>query len=236
MFETCSAKELSALLDCFHVPMFAVQRVAPDQPFALLCSNAAYRSAAGLRRRHIKGAAAESLWPADQADLMAEKFNICAAGRRDLRFSETFASSTSVMQWDTTLQHVSLRKGGDRIIGTALRIDKTHPSHALEDVWYHANVADLQIQNLSALLDETRNARIFCHHNTQRVRSLAALCRSVQQAISDIRMHARSVTPQKAKASFHVMEVTGSVAADEGQSGKCRPSCEQPNALQDMKI
>ncbi|MFK7868094.1 MAG: hypothetical protein AB8B58_02520 [Roseobacter sp.] len=235
MFETYSVKELSALLDCFHVPMFAVQRAAPDQPFAPVCSNAAHDSAAGLREKRMTGAAQESLWPADQADLMAEKLDICAATRRDLRFLETFTLPTGVGQWDTTLQHVSLHKGGDRIIGTAFRVDITPPARALQDVWYHANVADLQVQNLCSLLDETRNAQMFCQHNAHRVESLAALSRSVQQAIADIRMHARPVHQKRVETLPHVGVAAGSTAKDAQQSPTCATRCETPVVLQNMK-
>jgi len=187
MFDRCSLAELSELLGYFHVPMFAAQRSGAAQDFCYICSNEALSDASGFAPKELQGTSAGQLFPHDEARGINSRFEICASTQKDLRFFETQTTPKGKINWETLLQYVPLQEGGDRIIGTSIEIDQIPDAAMLDDLRYLACLADVQLSNIVSLLETSDHEALFRHNSTQRTAQLAALCRSVQRAIGDLR-------------------------------------------------
>lgn len=186
MFDTCTKMELCDLLGQFHVPMFAAQRDAPGQAFRLLCVNPAHERTAGLPCSAADGALLEDVLPADEAMRAAARYEICATTQKDLRYREILTWPNGAKEWETQLQYVPVKSGGERIIGVTFELEEQVPLPVFDDVKFHALLAGHQLQNITSLLEKANEGDLFCTDNTNRIGRLGALCRGVQQALDDI--------------------------------------------------
>ena len=191
MFDTDSPSDLAQLFDHFSVPMFAAERPASDAEFSLLCINKAHEKASGFRCSDLRGKTLGQLLSAEEALEVNRKYAACADARADLRYRETLSMGKGPQNWDTSLQHIAMPGGRDRVIGTSLLVthQSVQPSNpaAFDDIQYFSSIADLQLQNLITVFEGATQGGMFTDENTQRVAKLNSICRTVQRAVYDIK-------------------------------------------------
>lgn len=187
MFQSCSTEEISTILHSFHLPMFAAERLDRTAPFCVVCSNEAHQSATGLPASAVEGKPPSEFLPPEEARRVAARYAACAANQSGLRYVQKHRAGSQTVLWDTSLQYVALDKGGERIIGTAQEVLEVSPYPLHEDIYYFSSLAELQLQNLTTLLEVGQKEGLFREHSFDRVAHLSALCRGIQRAVEDIR-------------------------------------------------
>jgi hypothetical protein len=186
MFDTCSAQDLSKVLGEFHVPMFAAQRTERGAPFRIMCINAAHERAAGLKASEVAGAALQDILLPEEAQAVQARYEACAATGQDMRYIETLTLPRGPVRWDTSLQYVSLKSGGERIIGTTMELNGKLSDPVIEDLRFHAAVAGYQLRNFVTVLDGAQAGEVFSAGASARFERLAALSRTVDKALLEI--------------------------------------------------
>ena len=214
MFNTHSADQLAALFDQFTIPMFAAERPGVGKDFRILCNNRAHAAATGFHDADLRGACPQDLLPAEEASKMAQRYSECADTRKDLRYLEVLHVPKGFVQWNTSLQYVPLKSGGDRVIGTSFQLDSNadpaQSDNLFDDVKYLTSLADLQLQNLVSIFETAHSGSLFTTESANRVAGLSGICRTVQQAVADIKSTVRRANTR----SNQVQDPPSEIAAD----------------------
>ncbi|MEP2642567.1 PAS domain-containing protein [Roseobacter sp.] len=201
MLDTSSADKLAAILGQFSVPMFAADRASATSDFKVVCINQAHATASGLEPAALKGVSIRSILPRSEADILIDHYVECAHNRAPLRYLVTLTLPDGIKQWDTTIQHVPLASGGDRVVGTGLplAIDaaKAGTQMTYDNVRYFSALADMQLQNLVSMFETAHQQGLFNSNSTSRVDQLCGICRTVQRSVEDIRETIRRADPHK---------------------------------------
>lgn len=200
MFSIQTAEKLAAIFDEFHTPIFAAERISPSAPFRMLAANKAYHRVTGFDGAMLRRSRIHDLFSRDQAQATLRRYQACVDGKTNIRYFEKLTGLHGTIQFDTSLQHVPLKGGADRVIGISLRVpdDLQNPGTQMvfDDIRFFAALADIQLQNLVSVFDLTQHHDLFCEDSDARVAQLAGICRGIQQAITDIRetLHERDKT------------------------------------------
>ena len=191
MIDLAFDSALERLLNQFSVPMFALDRSGSNGAFSFVCINRALESAGARPANQVIGRSVHDLMPKIEADIAHTRYSQCAEQRADLRFRDRFTTAGKPVVWDTTLQHVVLKDGGDRVVGTSIRMTEedcqVQKDPALDDIQYFSSMADLQLRNLITTFEIFRNRELFSIRNEQHIDKLAGMCRTVQRAVEDIK-------------------------------------------------
>ena len=209
MIDLAFDSALERLLNQFSVPMFALDRSGSNNAFSYVCINRALESAGGKPANQVLGRSVHDLLPKLEADIAHTRYSQCAEQRGDLRFRDRFTTAGKPVLWDTTLQHVMLKDGGDRIVGTSIRMTEegcqAQKDPALDDIQYFSSMADLQPRNLISTFEIFRDRELFAIQNEQHIDKLAGMCRTVQRAVEDIKkvVHTNPGPLKLAKVPLH---------------------------------
>ncbi|WP_298915933.1 hypothetical protein [uncultured Roseobacter sp.] len=196
MFDTHSADQLAALFDQFSVPMFAAERSSAQDDFKIICTNEAHAKASGLSTASMRDIEIRELLPQSEAQSVIGKYAQCADMHRDLRYFETLTMPKGLQHWDTSLQHVPLGSGGDRVIGTAFQITSDRYAEGnritFDNIRFFSSLADMQLQNLVSMFEAARDQGLFTDDSAGRVTRLCGICRTVQRSVEDIKAAVRN--------------------------------------------
>lgn len=199
MLDTHSADQLAGLLNQFSVPMFAAERPTGKHGFRYICINQTLSSATGFQPDTICGRDLCDFLPEKVAKIMMGNLTRCADMQQGFRCRETWETPLGWQEWDTTLQHVQLPSGADRVIGTAFQVtqDRSPDSEraTFDNIRFHSSLAEMQLQNLVSLFEATRDQGLFSHDSLNRVTRLCGICRTVQRSVADIRDAVRQTRP-----------------------------------------
>ena len=191
MIDLAFDSALERLLNQFSVPMFALDRPGSNSAFSFVCINRALETAGSKPANQVIGRSVHDLLPKIEADIAHTRYSQCAEQRSDLRFRDRFTTAGKPVVWDTTLQHVRLKDGGDRVVGTSIRMmedgSQARKDPALDDIQYFSSMADLQLRNLISTFEIFRDRELFAIQNEQHIDKLAGMCRTVQRAVEDIK-------------------------------------------------
>ncbi len=202
MLDTSSADHLAAIFDQFTVPMFAADRPSTQSEFKIICTNQAHAEATGFQQDALRNVALRDLLPESEAAIVIARYTECANRRKNIRYLETLTLPDGVQRWDTSIQHVPLAGGGDRVIGTGFRI--TDDRHAegtrmtFDNIRFFSSLADMHLQNLVSMFEAARDQGLFHNDSANRVAQLCSVCRSVQRSVEDIRETVRRAHPETA--------------------------------------
>jgi hypothetical protein len=103
-----------------------------------------------------------------------------------MRYIETLTLPRGLVRWDTSLQFVPLKSGGERIIGTTMELNDKLSDPVIEDLRFHAAVAGYQLRNFVTVLEGARAEEVAGAGGAARFARLAALSRTVDQALVEI--------------------------------------------------
>lgn len=210
MFQNCSTEEITNILRSFHLPMFAAEREDAALPFRIVCTNDAHQRATGLPAALVEGNTPCDFLTPEEARTVAARYDSCATSGTDLRFVQKQRVGGQTVLWDTSLQYVPLDGGGERIIGTAVEVLQVSPYPLHEDIRYFSSLAELQLQNLTTLLDVAQKQGLFREHSSDKVARLSALCRGVQRAVDDIRSTVHRAGHGPAETGISASDIGGS--------------------------
>jgi hypothetical protein len=196
MIDLAFDSALETLLNQFSVPMFALDRAGPQDAFRFVCINDALEQGGDWPAENVLGRSVYELLPKVEADIAHTRYTQCIDQGGALRYSDRFTTAGRPVVWDTTLQHVALKDGGDRVVGTCIKIaedlPEAHQEPALDDIQYFSSMADLQLQNLISTFEIFRDRELFAIQNEQHIDKLAGMCRTVQRAVEDIKKVVRT--------------------------------------------
>ena len=214
MLDTGSADQLAAIIDQFSVPMFAAERASAQSEFKITCINRSHAEATGCTPEAMRDVALHDLLPPGEADIVSRRYAECADTRRDLRYQETLTLPHGVQHWDTSLQHIPLASGGDRVVGVAIKLASEGPvdgAHlTFDNIRFFSSLADMQLQNLLSMFEAARDQGLFSTDSASRVSRLCGICRSVQRSVEDIRETVRRAHPQAVRKEHHMPDLGGS--------------------------
>lgn len=199
MLDIDSADQLAAIFDQFSVPMFAAERPRAQNEFKILCVNQAYADVTGFQPGELRNAALHDLLPSCEADTVTGRYAECADTRHNMRYMHTLTLPKGVQQWDTSIQHVPLHCGGDRVIGTGLKVacdlSTEGTRTTFDNIRFFSSLADMQLQNLVSMFEAARDQGLFSTDSVSRITRLCGVCRSVQRSVEDIRETVRRAHP-----------------------------------------
>ena len=190
MEEDTETDPVTALLNGFPVPMFALERATLRAPFRFVSFNEAMQRNHRRPATELLGRTPREVMCEREATIAERAYAACARRRDVVRFRDVFTTAGRPVVWDTTLQYVPLPDGQERILGTATTLsDAPAPDRAgaFDDIRFFASVADYQLQNLISLFDDLRGEGLLPPEQVQRAERVGAMCRAVQRAVTDIR-------------------------------------------------
>ncbi|MEW9920611.1 PAS domain S-box protein [Marimonas sp. MJW-29] len=213
MLDTLSIAQLERLLEQFSVPMFVIERRAPDSEFCITCMNSALEELAGHTREDLLGRS--TLEIAAAAEDTMKHYQRCVTTHQTIRFAFLFTNQQKEMQWDKILQYSRSPEGHDRVIVTAIKMSHDTPllqdQIAFEDVRYFSSIADLQLENLSnAFASATEKARVT-PIDEERIMRLHAVCRTIQSTVADIKQVVRTAQQRHAVSNRRIERAVSSM-------------------------
>lgn len=144
---------LASTLEHMAVPMFAAERRSKDAPFRLVCVNKAHSDRTGMTTGAVRNRRIEDLLrPGDAKDVMS-RYARCADQNKTISYNETLVLNGMTMDWNTTLQPVVLSDGTERVVGTAIALDRPANLRSAEEAAYFSAHAQMQVGKLRHFLD-----------------------------------------------------------------------------------
>ncbi|QDC10350.1 hypothetical protein FHY55_14320 [Oceanicola sp. D3] len=207
MFQQREPGDLKQLLDGFEVPMFAVERRAPDAPWVLLCINTAHANASGMNATEVAGREVTALLPEADADWACARYHECTRSPEPLRYVEKLTIAGQRQEWDTSLQRVRLPDGGERVIGTALVLRPeaaTLAQCSLSTIRDQAVEADWHLSRVTVFLEGIATmaaAELSPARLAVQAEGLAATCRNVSSLVSQLRRTAERIERNTPRAT-----------------------------------
>ncbi|APE43038.1 hypothetical protein BOO69_06110 [Sulfitobacter alexandrii] len=218
MFKTGDAQRLKRQIDRFNVPMFIAQRYQDTGSFEVLALNARHESVTGLSTQAIRGKPITDLLNAKQAAAVSRKYEKCLTEKATQRYREVLDLPEGTMIWDTTLQYLPMPDGPDRIIGSAVVLERIerddHDEIAFEDMRYLATTSVCELGKISALLEAVEQGIYAPDILSGSAGMLAGLCRTIDSRLDDIRSAAERRIAERAtravtRSGLHLIKDAG---------------------------
>lgn len=178
---------MSRLLDGFAVPMFMAERDHRADTFRLICVNAAHTAKTGLQTKDIRNKRPSDFLNPKDAAAVQNNYMTCANGKGPTRYQERLFINGTPTEWDTTLQCYTLPDGRERIIGTAIAIDRGPICEHLDDAAYYSAVAQMQLGKLRQFLRVLENRRDVPGDITNMAAMVGNMTQSIDAVLDDIR-------------------------------------------------
>ncbi|OAN73613.1 hypothetical protein A8B82_19045 [Sulfitobacter sp. EhC04] len=191
MFTTANVRDLRRQIDRFNVPMFIIQRYRDTHTFEILALNRRYEVESGMSMDAIQGKPLTDLLPPKQAAAVGEKYEKCLTEKAPQRYREVLDLPRGSMIWDTTLQYAEIAGQPDRIIGSAIVLERIehddHDEHAFQDMRYLAAASGCELGKVSALLEAVERGHFDSKRLAGSAGMLAGLCRTIDYKLNEIR-------------------------------------------------
>lgn len=178
---------LANLLDQIVVPMFAAERKSKNAPFRLISVNGAHTAKTALTTDLVRGKRLCDLLRAADAAAVNARYAACADGYAVSCYDESLVLNGVRSTWKTTLQPVILPDGTERVIGTAIALDKPVSSYAADDAAYYSSHAQMQVGKLRYFLDMLEDRRDVPADMRGMAAMVNNLTYSIDAALGDIR-------------------------------------------------
>lgn len=188
---------LASTLDQMAVPMFAAERDSADAPFRMVCVNAAHTARTGMTKRQVRNKRLCDLLPGQAGAEIQARYAFCADGAKATTYNERLVLNGIQMDWNTTLQPVTLSNGTERVVGTAIALDRPADVRSAEEAAYFSANAQMQVGKLQFFLDMLEGRRDVPADMRGMAMMVSNLTRSIDAVLGDIR--ALAPTPANAQ-------------------------------------
>jgi len=185
---------LASTLDQMAVPMFAAERESPDAPFRMVCVNQAHTERTGMTKRQVRNKRLCDLLPAEDARDVQARYATCADDALATSYNERLVLNGLQMDWNTTLQPIKLSNGVERVIGTAIALDRPPDARSAEEAAYFSAHAQMQVGKLRFFLDMLEDRRDVPADMRGMAIMVGNLTRSIDAVLGDIRALAPAAT------------------------------------------
>ncbi|QFT60380.1 hypothetical protein FIU94_16240 [Sulfitobacter sp. THAF37] len=194
MFTTTDAQRLKRQMNRFNVPMFIAQRYRDTDTFEILALNQRHEAESGMAMEAVINRPITDLLSAKQAEAVGKNYERCLTEKATQQYREVLSLPRGSMIWDTTLQYMPMADGPDRIVGSAVMLERVeHDDHdeiAFEDMRFLAATSGCELGKVSALLEAVEQGLYSPDILAGSAGMLAGLCRTIDSRLNDIRTSA----------------------------------------------
>ncbi|SHI98791.1 hypothetical protein SAMN04488012_1045 [Palleronia salina] len=188
MFTSDIPEVLSSLLDAFQVPMFVADCEVDDDAnpvYRLIAINDCHARASQMDKTEVADRRIDELLSPEDARHVIAKYHDCVRSGQPSEYQETLTLNGSETQWYTTLIPAVSDAGRKRVIGNAVLLKTEDGARIFEDITYFSMQSQFQLSRMSTYLDalDHRAGPI----GRVDLEILAALCRTVNRTLEDIR-------------------------------------------------
>ncbi|MEH6644094.1 hypothetical protein [Sulfitobacter sp.] len=191
MFKSNSTSKMREQLDRLAIPMFIAELRADDSQFEILALNATHETHSGMVMADVIHRPLSDILPAEEAREVNTRYSRCIQHDGPVRYREQLRMPHGAMIWDTSLSHLSLPDGRERVIGTAVIVKriKRHDldTLAFHDVEYFAASSSMRLNQISDVLEAVESGHISPEQLAGSAGMLAALCRSIDETMRELR-------------------------------------------------
>ncbi len=164
MFRNDDTSVLRREIDRFKLPMFIAELNADSGHFELLALNTAHEAHSGMVMDEVINRPLHSLMPYEEAEAVNERYARCVSNAGQIRYREMLHMPRGPLIWDTTLHHVQSYRGLDRVVGSAIVVERVQRDNrdtlAFEDVRYFAATSSFKLEQISTVLDAAEKGLI----------------------------------------------------------------------------
>lgn len=192
MFKTSDVDHLRSQLDRFTIPMFVAEPCVDGTDFVIIALNDAYETQTGMLMKDVSGCPLKDLLPKKDARDVRQRYTRCISDTPQLRYRELLhLPGGGPTIWDTTLHHIVLPSGADRIVGGAVLIERLTRDEkdqlAFEDLRYFAANSSCTLSKIASVFDAFEKGHIDADHFAHSATVLAGLCRTVESTLEELR-------------------------------------------------
>lgn len=171
--------------------MFVAELVPRHAEFHILALNQAHEDRSGLGMDDVHDRPLSSLLSPQEARSTNDHFARSLRHDGPMRYRETLRMPKGSMIWDTSLCRLPLPDGRERIVGTALAVQRVKRNDldtlAFQDVNYFASTSSMRLTQISDVLAAVEDGHLTAEKLAGAAGMLAALCRSVNETLEELR-------------------------------------------------
>ena len=164
MFRNDDTSVLRREIDRFKLPMFIAELNNDSGHFELLALNTAHEAHSGMVMEEVINRPLHAFMNEDEAEAVNERYARCVSNAGQIRFREMLHMPRGPLIWDTTLHHVQSHRGRDRVVGSAIVVERVQRDNrdtlAFEDVRYFAATSSFKLEQISTVLDAAEKGLI----------------------------------------------------------------------------
>lgn len=191
MFRSDDTERLRRQLDRFAIPMFLADFCPDSGQFEMCALNAAHERSSGMAMQDVIRRPISELLPLQEAFEVNARYAKCIHNDGPVRYRQQLHLPSGPMIWDTTLTHVTLPDGRERVVGTALVVQRVQRNDldtlAFQDVEYFASTSTLSLNQIADVLNAVEEGRLSAAQLAGSAGMLAGLCRSVHETLEELR-------------------------------------------------
>ncbi|MFG6516387.1 MULTISPECIES: hypothetical protein [unclassified Sulfitobacter] len=218
MFRNDDTSVLRREIDRFKLPMFIAELNADSGHFELLALNTAHEAHSGMVMSEVINRPLHSFMPHEEAEAVNERYARCVSNAGQIRYREMLHMPRGPLIWDTTLHHVQSYRGLDRVVGSAIVVERVQRDNrdtlAFEDVRYFAATSSFKLEQISTVLDAAEKGLIDPAKLTGSAGMLAGLCRAIDSTMQELRSIAQERLDAEANPTVHLIDMEDASASE----------------------
>ncbi|WOI30223.1 hypothetical protein [Sulfitobacter dubius] len=211
MFRNEDTSVLRREIDRFKLPMFIAELNNDNGHFELLALNTAHEANSGMVMAEVIKRPLHAIMPEDEAEAVNERYARCVSNAGQIRYREMLHMPRGPLIWDTTLHYVQSDRGIDRVVGSAIVVERVQRDNrdtlAFEDVRYFAATSSFKLEQISTVLDAAEKGLIDPAKLTGSAGMLAGLCRAIDSTMQELRPIAQERLEADANPTVHLIDV-----------------------------
>ena len=211
MFRNDDTSVLRRELDRFKLPMFVAELNAENGHFELLALNAVHEAHSGLVMNEVVHRPLHDFMPHDEAEAVNQRYARCVSEATHIRYREMLHMPRGPLIWDTTLHHIQSNRGADRVVGSAIVVERVQRDNrdtlAFEDVRYFAATSSYKLEQISSVLDAAEKGLIDPSKLTGSAGMLAGLCRAIDSTMQELRGIAQERLDAEPTPTVHLIDL-----------------------------
>ena len=211
MFRNDDTSVLRRELDRFKLPMFIAELNADSGHFEILALNAEHEAHSGMVMKDVICRPLHDFMPFEEAEAVNQRYARCVSDAAPIRYREMLHMPRGPLIWDTTLHYVQTPRGADRVVGSAVVVERVKRDNrdtlAFEDVRYFAATSSFKLEQISNVLDAAEKGLIDPAKLTGSAGMLAGLCRAIDSTMQELRGIAQERLDAEPAPGMHLIDL-----------------------------